>query len=124
MPEEKGGLIDCYSHGIEENLNHLDLQLVLPISMDHASAIINAIGLLIQEGRVFEPDVTYTDVLAKDVPMKFVQVKDNLNNRQLLRIVLPDENFKFPEDKGCMALYNLQYNPTHETSGKNMEIPS
>lgn len=117
LAEYVHGPINCYTVGLEKNLGHLDIQITLPLDQLMCGHLINKVAGLIKEGRQFTPGILYHDILRHSVPVKFIIIKDNKQQRELLRMILPDENMKFPEDSACNPFYQLQYMQTHDTSG-------
>lgn len=94
-----------HTHGLKENFNHMDLEIVLPIDPVIAYSVINGMVEQIREGETFE-DKLVSDRVIQNYDVQLVRV--NADDRELLRIVLPDVNGKFPSDKDCADIYKNQ----------------
>lgn len=99
-------LWDSHTHGLKENFNHIDLQIVLPIEPNLINSIIHSMVTQIKEGETFEDKIISDKVIA-NYDVQLVKIKDS-DNRELLRIVLPDINGKFPCDEDCADIYKNQ----------------
>lgn len=117
LPEYLHGPISCYTIGLEKHFNHPDIQITLPLDQQMCGQLINTVAGYVKDGRQFTPGILYHDILQHSVPVKFITIKDNKQQRELLRMIFPDENMKFPEDSACNPFYQLQYMQTHDTSG-------
>lgn len=94
-----------HTHGLKENFNHMDLEIVLPIHPQMAGGVIHGMVEQIKNGESFE-DKLVSDKVIQNYNVQLVKVSDEY--RELLRIVLPDENGKFPSDKDCAEVYKNQ----------------
>lgn len=103
-----------HTHGLPATMNHMDLQIVIPMSMKTAHGIFTGVVDLIKEGKVFKDGDT-TDKVIKFFKVKFVEMTEN--DRQVLRIILPDQrgNLEPWEMEGNMA---LQYEPFLESEAE------
>lgn len=107
FPEEGSDevLLDCHTHGLKENFNHIDLQIVLPIPTEVIGGIIHQMTESIKEGESFE-NLVMSERVIRDYPVQLVKI--DTGDREVLRIVLPDVNGKFPGDIGCQDVYKNQ----------------
>ena len=88
-----GQRVNFHTHGMER-YNHMDFQMVLPYPHQELCRIINTMGLRVQEGERFKDgDLVET-------------------RRNVLRIIVPDKNNRFPYEQGCEYPYTLQLLPT------------
>ena len=94
-----------HTHGIKESFNHMDLEIVLPVDPSLAGSILHGMVDLIKEGESFENKLT-SDKVISNFDVQLVKVNDG--DRDLIRIILPDENGKFPSDKDCADVYKNQ----------------
>lgn len=98
--------IAFHTHGLNK-YNSLELELNLPVKLDVGSQIINQIGLAIANGKSFEDgDFDETVLGCKIAFKKAICVFGE--KKMVLRIILPDENWKFPWDIGCNKIYKNQ----------------
>ncbi|WP_066297456.1 DUF4262 domain-containing protein [Bacillus sp. FJAT-29937] len=102
---EFGGLCNYHTHGLKENYDHLDFQVVLPLNPKTIDPILGMMVNQIKEGRVFESDKKAGQVL-RGFDVLFKEFHDG--NRKVLRLILPDPNGKFPGDEGCQEPYSRQ----------------
>ena len=96
---------DYHTHGIKESFGHMDLQIVLPIDPNIVAPIINSMVSLIKEGERYD-DKLISDKVIRGYDVQLVKV--NVRDRELLRVIIPDENGKFPSDKDCAEGYRDQ----------------
>lgn len=103
--DDKDGKFTIHTHGLKKSFNHMDLEVVLPISPKIVAGIFHGMVDSIKEGETFE-DKSTSDRVIQNFDVQLVRVNDG--KRDLLRIVLPDENGKFPCDKDCADIYKSQ----------------
>jgi hypothetical protein len=102
---ELDGLANIHTHGLLENFNHKDFQIVLPLDSKDSHPLLVGIVNQIKDGRKFEADIATSNVIYNyDVFFKEFKEKD----RTVLRLILPDPNGKFPNEKDCIDPYNRQ----------------
>lgn len=94
-----------HTHGLKENFNHMDLEIVLPVNPNIAGAVIHGMVELIKEGESFENKLI-SDKVIRDYDVQLVKTKEG--KREVLRIILPDKNGKFPSDEDCEDIYKNQ----------------
>ena len=102
-----------HTHGLKENFNHMDLEIVLPIHPEMAGGLIHGMVEQIKNGESFE-DKLVSDRVIQNYNVQLVKV--NSENRELLRIVLPDANGNFPSDEDCEDVYKNQLDDILEGS--------
>lgn len=103
--EDEDIMWDSHTHGLKENFNHIDLQIVLPMNPNIVGAILHGMVNSIKEGYSFE-NQSVSDRVIENYNVQLVRVNDG--DRELLRVVLPDVNGKFPCDEGCEDIYKNQ----------------
>lgn len=94
-----------HTHGLKENFNHMDLEIVLPINPNVVGGIFHSMVKQIKEGESFE-DKLISNRVIQNYDVQLVKVNDG--HRELLRIILPDVNGKFPSDEDCADIYKNQ----------------
>ena len=94
-----------HTHGLKENFNHMDLEVVLPIDPQIVGSIFHGMVDLIKGGESFE-DKLISDKVIRNYNVQLVKVNDG--QRDLIRIILPDVNGKFPSDPDCADVYKNQ----------------
>ena len=101
----KADMCDLHSHGLEDIFG-MELQLVLALPPEESGLILNIIGLLGLKGYRFKPgDKIYGLFADKDAPVRFTLNTDS-QNKPILRVWLPDENYKV--DETAFDLYGRQ----------------
>lgn len=98
-----GGIVNSHTHGME-NYNHLDFQLVLPLGKEQTMTLLNTICFEVQEGKRFEPGHYSGMVYSCDFRLELHQE----TGRQVLRLIFPDPQMRFPEDPCCDLIYRDQ----------------
>lgn len=109
--DEENSFVNYHTHGLEKQYGHPELQIVLPIEPSIASGIIHNVVQIIksytkQNKQIEDGEILYKVIM--NYPVKFM--KKYSEGKPILRILLPDENSKFPGDIGCDAIYELQKN--------------
>ena len=99
------GLANIHTHGLLESFGHKDLQLVLPLDPKDSHPLLAGIVNQVKEGRVFKEDIATSKVI-HNYDVYFKEVIEN--DRTLLRLILPDPNGKFTNEKDCIDPYNRQ----------------
>lgn len=105
---EFDGMANIHTHGMAQNFNHPDLQIVLPIDPQTAHMLLIEIVEQVKQGRVFEANQRYGKII-KDFDILFIEAKEG--ERTVLRVILPDSQGKFPFDEDCEDVYDKQMNP-------------
>lgn len=94
-----------HTHGLKENFNHMDLEIALPIDPQIVGSIFHGMVDLIKDGESFE-NILISDKVIRNYNVQLVKVNDG--QRDIIRIVLPDVNGKFPSDIDCADIYKNQ----------------
>lgn len=92
-----------HTHGLPEMKNHIDLQITLNIQPQEVFDIFHLLIAEINKGKTFTKD---SSIKYLNKPLKLMETFES--GRQVLRIMLPDSNGKFPEDENCNFEYALQ----------------
>lgn len=98
-------LCSHHTHGIRESFNHADLEIVLPLDPKMVAQIFYSMVELIKQGESFE-DKLSSDKVIKNFDVQLVKVHDG--TRELIRVIIPDMNGKFPGDKDCANVFSNQ----------------
>ena len=89
----------------------MDFQVVLPYPISTVSQLLTMMVKRVQAGETFKDgDLVYG--LFYEYPIKLMLAEEC--SRQVLRILIPDENGYFPEDERCNKLYRYQILPMFE----------
>jgi hypothetical protein len=102
---ELKGLANIHTHGILENFNHLDVQIVLPLSPEVAHPVLVEVVEKIKNGTTFKDNEVSSEVLY-DMDVYFL--KFNEGNREVLRVMLPDPKGSLPNERECDEMYKRQ----------------
>lgn len=105
---EFDGLANIHTHGMAQNFNHPDLQIVLPIDPQTAHMLLIEIVEQVKQGKVFEVNQRYGEII-RDMDIYFIEAEEG--GRSVLRAIIPDSNGRFPFDEDCEEVYNQQMNP-------------
>ncbi len=100
-------MANAHTHGMER-YGHLDFQIVLAMDPYVVGTILNNMGCRVQNGEKFKSGDILSDVLAGDYDVHLLEVEET--GRNVLRIILPDPENRFPGDKKCEYPYNRQKN--------------
>lgn len=105
-------ICDAHTHGMDK-YNHPEFQVVLDLGPGMIGYLLNSMGYRVQAGETFKDGDVVTGITStkesEDLPLRLKEVESN--GKKLLRIILPDEKYRFPDDEGCQEVYNLQHMP-------------
>ncbi|HWO98531.1 MAG TPA: DUF4262 domain-containing protein [Bacillus sp. (in: firmicutes)] len=94
-----------HTHGVQENFNHRDFQIVLNMDPEVANDIFFTLIDDISRGKRFEEGKEYSDLL-EGFKVTFKQYKEM--GRDVLRVLLPDEDGVLPTEENCDEYYKTQ----------------
>jgi len=94
-----------HTHGIQENLNHMDFQIVLNIDPEVANGVFFTLIDEIRSGKRFEEGKKYFDIV-ESYEVVFKQYREM--GRNVLRVLLPDEEGILPTEESCDENYKTQ----------------
>jgi hypothetical protein len=98
--------LNAHTHGVKENFNHPDIQIVLPIDTKVLHGVFVSVLDNIRENAVtYEAGKQYDDVLMR-FPVQFKKAIEC--EREVLRLILPDPNGFFPDHPMCDENYREQ----------------
>ena len=92
-----------------EEFNHKNFQVVLDVGDEIACYIINSLCERVRDGQTQGASMGSGDIITgiySQYPLKLAQAWEG--GRQVLRVLLPDDEGRFPGEKGCMAPYSDQ----------------
>lgn len=89
----------------------MDFQVVIPYSSDTVCQLLTMMVKRAQNGELFK-DGDLVAGLFYEYPVKLLSVKES--GRQVLRLLIPDENGYFPDDARCNNMYQYQMLPMFE----------
>ena len=104
-------LCNAHTHGMGE-FGHPDFQIVMNVGPELIGYILNELGDRVRNGEIFYPGNTVTDVIEEPFTLRLASFEET--GRSVLRVLIPDENGRFPEDPECDPLYKLQLLSTSE----------
>jgi len=95
-----------HTHGLEQSQGgHYDLEITLPVSGEDAAEVISNVVDKIKKGKEFrDGDIVSGILVGYDV--KFVKRKES--GRDILRILLPDRDGRYPEHADCDPRFSEQ----------------
>ena len=83
----------------------MDFQMVLQASQQEICYVLNTLGNRVRAGEKFhEGDLVYG--IYEDCPIRLDAFQEC--DRTVLRVIIPDGQNRFPEDKHCKYPYSLQ----------------
>lgn len=104
-PISKGTMLNYHTHHLQEKLNHMDLQIVLPLEPQLVITIFHCMVEKILEGQTFQPD-QFVEGILEDQPIYLVLKREEA--RPVLRVIFPDSKGRFPDHEQCDAFYRNQ----------------
>ncbi len=100
-------MCDAHTHGMDK-YGHQEFQMVLMIGPELICYILNELGLRVQAGERFKDGDSVSEII-KDFDIRIKEVA--VDEKKLLRVVLPDPENRFPGDEQCAEYYNQQHYP-------------
>ena len=92
---------NIHTHGLDKH-GHKEICIPLDLGMQLAGTILNNCGKRICSGEKFVPG--FDDSVIRNLPVLFYEFE----NSNILYMIMPDQNGKFPDDEGCEFPYNKQ----------------
>ena len=93
--------------GFQELYNKPEIELVLPMDKRELVKIMERINVMYSKGMTYEPDYIYSGILDWLLyPIKF----KSFGHDNVLRLIIPDQYGRFPENSKCRAVFKNQYN--------------
>ena len=102
-------ICNAHTHGMKK-YHHPDFQLVLHISDADIGYILNSLGLRVRSGEQFKAG-DLVEGIFEDCPVRLDSFQET--GREVLRVIIPDSQNRFPEDPNCDYPYSFQLVPTN-----------
>lgn len=94
-----------HTHGVQDNFNHMDFQIVLDMDSEIAHQIFVELIIDVSNGKSFIEGKEYPDII-EGFNVAFKQYKEM--ERDVLRVLLPDRNGTLPTEGICEEYYKIQ----------------
>lgn len=101
---------NAHTHGMEK-YGHMDFQIVLGLPPEDIGYILNTLGLRVQAGEFFHAG-DYVSGIYSDCDVRLDKYEET--GRQVLRVMIPDQENRFPDHPECMAPYTIQLLKTED----------
>lgn len=97
-------ICNAHTHGMEK-YSHPDFQMVLHTSPRDMGYILNTLGLRVKRGEHFRPGDMVSGIFL-DCFIRLDAFEEG--GRTVLRVIIPDEQNRFPEDENCTYPCSVQ----------------
>lgn len=104
------GSANIHTHGLEK-YGHKDFQLVLPYERKTYGYILNTLGMRVKNGERFKHG-DYVKGIFEDCDVRLETFEES--GRDVLRVIVPDENNIFPDESDCNLDYRVQLLETEQ----------
>lgn len=94
--------------GLTARYHHLELQIVVDLGPEVICYILNTLGDAVRNGHCLR-DGDIIDGVIRDFPIHIKRMRSD--GVELFRVLLPDENGRFPDDPKCNKIFALQVQP-------------
>ena len=101
----KYGFVNYHTHGFTETWGHQDLQIVVPLDPQTAHRLFWEFADRIKSGEIFKEGDTVSGIIQG---FDVVLFETTETGRDVLRIIFPDPNGRFPIAESCDELYSKQ----------------
>jgi hypothetical protein len=99
--------INAHTHGLMESKEHMDFQIVLPLDQELANKLFWSFVHQINEGANFEDKIDEDiNSILNGYPVRLIKTIEC--KRDVLRVLFPDKNGKFPTDVNCEEAFKHQ----------------
>lgn len=105
FPTNQNELANIHTHGVKDTFGHTDFQIVLPLQQQLAHRLLIDLVERVKRGEQIVPEKRYNDVI-HNFDVYFVKKYEG--TRIVLRMILPDDQGKYPGENGCKPIYNEQ----------------
>ena len=102
--EKKKYLCNAHTHGMRI-YTHKDFQMVVDME-EGVEYILNELCSRVKNGETFVAGQGVEGIYNNKYPIKLMNVKES--DRTVLRVILPDDEGKYPDDEECAAPYCYQ----------------
>ena len=107
------GLRNFHTHGMEK-YDHPDFQVALSLPIELVGYTLNTLGFRVSNGEKFQDGQIITD-LFDGAEARLDKVAET--GREVLRVIIPDPKFRWPEDPDCEEPYCFQTDRVFEDTG-------
>ena len=102
------GFCNAHTHGLEK-YHHQDFQMVLNYGPKEICRILNTFGLAVQRGTRFH-NGQYVAGIYEDCAVRLQEFTEC--DRKVLRVIIPDKDNRFPDERDCELPYLMQFMET------------
>lgn len=99
-------ICDAHTHGLSRYGGHLEFQVILDMGPRNIGYVLNEFGFRVRSGEKFK-DGDVVNGIFEDCPVRLVEMDDS-EGKKVLRVVIPDSQNRWPEDKACDPPYTQQ----------------
>lgn len=111
-------ICNAHTHGMSK-YGHQDFQLVLYLHPNQMGYVLNNLGLRVQAGERFKAGDLVEGIFDR-CPLRLDEAEES--GRKVLRVIIPDDQNRFPEDPDCTYPYSYQLVPTDELARKEGSV--
>lgn len=95
---------NAHTHGMGK-YGHKDFQIVLALPVTEACRVLNSLGCRVQAGEQFKTG-DYIAGIYTNCDIRLDEYEET--GRNVLRVIIPDRDNRYPEHPACMYPYSLQ----------------
>ena len=111
-------ICNAHTHGMAK-YGHQDFQLVLYLHPNQLGYVLNNLGLRVQAGEQFKAGDMVEGIFDR-CPLRLDEAEES--GRKVLRVIIPDDQNRFPEDLKCEYPYSYQLVPTDDLTRKEGSV--
>ena len=97
--------VNFHTHGFRKSWDHPDFQIIIPIPPKVGHSLFWDLVDRVKAGEKFK-DGDEVDELVRNFPVRLVTARET--GRDVLRIIIPDKDGRFPGDAGVSELFSQQ----------------
>jgi len=112
-----GRYLNAHTHGFDKTWKHPDFQMVMPLGEGIMSGIFWNFANRVKDGETFKSGDNVDKIIGGGHKVRLMEAKEA--GRSVLRVLLPDPEWRFPGDPGVLNEYARQV--TVDTDKEPME---
>lgn len=101
-------ICDAHTHGMDR-YGQTEFQVILNSGLEIGGYILNEFGFRVRAGERFQSG-DFVEGILTDCPVRLVEMGDTAGD-PVLRVIIPDRAYRWPEDERCESPYILQKLP-------------
>lgn len=117
VTDNVSGKSSAHTHGLDK-YGSLEVEINLHLRPEVMGQYLNFISSKIADGFIVKEGEKVTGLF--ECPIYFIKTQSVQSEEEVLRVILPDEEMRFPWDDNCSSGYREQIEPKHILKRKDI----